>query len=485
MFRGGAKAGLARPAEWATIARDVDQLFSTDSAIPGIRWPAMPSARGMAIAALLFQLDRTQWLAAPALLARQIEQLRVLAAHAAAHTPFYRGKLAALLAAADDGQFLDAWRRLPVLERSAVQEAGDNLESRAVPPEHGEVTEIHTSGSVGLPLLALRTELWELIWDAFTVRNHLWHRRDLTLTLAAIRESAPDKALWPDGLRGERWGPATGEVFATGPCVSLNVTTPLARQAEWLMRQDPDYLLTHPTILERLVTHCREHGLRPKRLRQVETISEALPARVRELTRAVWGVGVVDVYSTRELGYLAFQCPEQEHLHVQAESALVEILGDHGRACAPGEIGRVVVTPLHNFAMPLLRYAPGDYAEAGGPCPCGRSLPVIKRVLGRRQNMLVLPSGERSWPLLSAKDLERMLAAAPIRHYQFVQRRRDQLELRIVCTPQPTAEQQAALIEWVRGKFGRDFAVTLTLLDELPLTPAGKFADFVSAIDAG
>jgi phenylacetate-CoA ligase len=48
------------------------------------------------------------------------------------------------------------------------------------------------------------------------------------------------------------------------------------------------------------------------------------------------------------------QCPEYEQYHVQAEHLLVEILSERDEVCAPGEIGRVVVTPLRNFAMPLI-----------------------------------------------------------------------------------------------------------------------------------
>ena len=56
---------------------------------------------------------------------------------------------------------------------------------------------------------------------------------------------------------------------------------------------------------------------------------------------------------------------------------------------------RVVISTLHNFAMPLLRYDIGDFAEVGDDCPCGRRLPVLKRILGRQRNLLCLPSGQR------------------------------------------------------------------------------------------
>ena len=123
-------------------------------------------------------------------------------------------------------------------------------------------------------------------------------------------------------------------------------------------------------------------------LREVRTLGEASTPDLRALCREAWGVPLVDVYSAEEVGYIALQCPEHEHYHVQAESVLVEILDERGAPAPPGETGRVVVTDLHNFAMPLVRYEIGDYAEVGEPCACGRGLPVLRRIVGRVRNML-------------------------------------------------------------------------------------------------
>jgi phenylacetate-CoA ligase len=59
------------------------------------------------------------------------------------------------------------------------------------------------------------------------------------------------------------------------------------------------------------------------------------------------------------------------------------VLDQRGNPRGPGEVGRVVVTPLNNFAMPLIRYELGDTAEVGAPCACGRGLPVLTRILDR------------------------------------------------------------------------------------------------------
>ena len=89
------------------------------------------------------------------------------------------------------------------------------------------------------------------------------------------------------------------------------------------------------------------------------------------------------MYTCQEAGYLALQCPDYPHFHVQSENVLLEVVDDVGQPCGPGEVGRVLITSLNNFATPLIRYELGDYAEVGAPCPCGRGLPVLKRIMGR------------------------------------------------------------------------------------------------------
>jgi len=448
------------------------------SFIPEICWPAVPSGQGMALLSLLFQLEHSQWWPAEEHLRRQAAQLRLLIDHANRTVPFYRDR--PIATTIDPLQLLsEEWLAAPILTRRDVQEAGEALLSREVPESHGAVSEVFTSGSTGKPIRALRTELWRLFWSAFTVRDHLWHRRDFAGTLAVIRESGAGKAPYPNGELADNWGRSTAEVFSTGPSASLNIMTPIDRQLEWLERQNPDYLLTHPSIAARLAASCIREGIRLGKLRQVETISESLHPRVRDLCREAWGVPVVDLYSAREAGYVALQCPSTENYHVQAEGILVEVLDKTGRPCGPGETGVVVVTPLHNFAMPLIRYELGDLAEVGEPCPCGRGLPALKRILGRRQNMLVMPWGEERWPLLSSGNIKTLLSLAPIRQYQFAQKGPGHIDLRLVVVRPLSDEEEAALKRWVQEKFGYPFDVSLMYLDEIPREPSGKFDDFV------
>lgn len=459
------------------------------SAMPGIAWPALPSGPGAALLAILFQLDRTQWWPAERIATAQRRQLAALLAHARAEVPFHAARLpTALPDAADGAAWEAAWQAIPVLTRAEIQaaEAEETMLAQRLPPGHGEYREIFTSGSTGRPVRAVRSQIWELVWSAFTLRDHLWHRRDLTGTMAVIRESGAGKAAWPEGDAQQGWGFSSAGLFETGRLVSLNVTTPVDRQAEWLARQDPDYLLSHPSILARLAVATQEAGLRLPRLRQVIAIAETLRPEHRAAIEAAWGVPVVDVYSTREAGYLALQCPDHPHYHVQSEGLRVEVVREDGTPCAPGQTGRVLVTPLHNLAMPLIRYDIGDAAEVGPPCPCGRGLPVLTRILGRRQNMLRLPDGGRRWPLLSSGDIAGLLAAAPaLRQYRIVQRALDHLHVMLALGRPATAAEDAAVAAWARAKFGAGFRVTVEGLDDMPRSAAGKSEDFVCEVPDG
>jgi phenylacetate-CoA ligase len=164
---------------------------------------------------------------------------------------------------------------------------------------------------------------------------------------------------------------------------------------------------------------------------------------------------------------------------VQSESVKVEVLDDAGRPCAPGAIGRVVVSSLHNFAMPILRYKLGDYAEAGAPCPCGRGLPTLARILGRSRNMLVLPSGERYWPLSGAFEFRDI---APIRRSQMVQLDLERIEMRMVADRPVTPDEERRLAGVVRRWVGHPFEVQFKYLDAFPASASGKFEDFISMV---
>lgn len=451
---------------------DPAALGAVPSSVAGVVWPPLVGGEAAYLAALMYQLEQTQWLSADAIIRRQHEQLVQVATHAHSHSVHFRGRMQAAGLQPEQLSTQEALRQLPVMRRRDVQTAGTALFCTQIPRAHAPVAESSTSGSSGEPVVVKRTAVSRLMWLAMTLREHVWQRRDFHGKLALIRNPLQAEQMdWPT------WGPPVSLLFETGSSHGLALTAGVARQVEWLQSINPDYVLVYPSNLAELIGQFEQRSLRLPRLRQIRTINETLTPDVRESARRVLGADIADTYSSAEVGVIAVQCPDSGLYHVMAEGLVVELLDEQGEACVPGQVGRVVVTDLHNFATPLIRYDLGDCAEMADACPCGRGLPALKRIAGRRRNMARLPDGRTLWPAIGGL---RYSEIAPIRQFQFVQRDREAIEVRLVCDAPLTTGQERRMGDLIHEALDFPFQLQFTYFQEqIPRGPGGKFEEFV------
>jgi phenylacetate-CoA ligase len=448
-----------------------DSEWQYRSVVPGIGWPAIPGDQQAGLLTLLFQLERSQWIEPDELRELQLRQLETLLRHAHDTVPYYRERWRGLY---DPQAPLTGERfsRLPLLARGDLQGNFDTLKSTDFPASHKPVAEVRSSGSTGTPVRVMKTAMTQMLWQAALLREHAWHRRDLAGKLAVIRHGVKAGA-------AESWGSPLRDLARTGPGVRMPTSAPVDAQLRWLEGEQPDYLLTYPSNLNELLRLALRSGVRLPRLREVRTVGEVVTPELRESCREAWGAPIVDAYSAQEVGYFGLQCPGREHYHVQSETVMVEVIDEHGRPCSPGQVGLVVVTPLHNFAMPLVRYVMGDYAEVGARCDCGRGLPVLNRIVGRVRNTLVTSSGERYWPSFGTRKLTDI---APILQHQFVQKSPDLIEARLVTATPLTGEQEERLRQHILSRLPGGFRLAFAYCPQIPRSASGKFEDFVSEV---
>jgi phenylacetate-CoA ligase len=452
------------------------------SNIDGVVWPALPAPQGAALASLMFQFEESQFYAPEQILRQQCLQLRALLTHAATSVPFYAERMAKAGFDPKGEVTLETFRRIPILTRSEVQQAGPNTLAKTYPSTHGTAAEVKTSGTTGRPVVVRKTGLTQLMFMACELRAHRWHGRDMGGKLAVIRWMDKSQAPAPHGWSGPSWGPPADLLYrATGPAAALNIASRLEEQAAWLLREDPDYLLSYPSNILALAEYFERNGYSLSRLQQVCTVSEVVTKHMRETCRGIWNVPVTDQYSCEEAGQLAIQCPEHPHYHVQSENVLLEVVDEDGVPCPPGKSGRVLVTTLHNFASPLIRYDVGDYAEFGTSCPCGRGLPVISRILGRQRNRLVLPNGRSEFPYFG-EHKDYLAITDAVLQFQFVQHSVEEIEVKLVVSKPLTHDQEERMKQLLLRSLGHPFRVTLTYHDEIPRSPSGKFEEFVCAV---
>lgn len=452
------------------------------SQMPMIEWPAMPSASAAYTLALVMQLEDSQWWTPDMLLSHQLRQLESLLGHAYQQVPHYRKQLDSCGYQPGDRLDPESWRSIPTLKRKDVLELGRKLDAAQVPKEHGKPHTIRTSGSTGQPVTINRSAIALRMIYAISIRAHRWYGYDFNLPVATIRHFPDKPPQPPDGVRLPSWGDPVSPLFHTGDAWCLDTRSNASEQLAWLQKINPAYLVTAPSVAEAVARLSLRRGVSLPALRQVRTMGETASESLREAVQAAWGVGVTDTYSSNEVGHLALQLPGTDRYFVPQEHVYLELLNERDQPVKPGEAGRVVVTPLLNFATPMIRYEMGDFAELGKLSDCGRGLTVLNRVYGRTRNMLVMPDGDRRFASFGLKTFNSDYGDR-IQEYQFVQRTPDQLELALLMDRPFTGEEEQALIRHVQDWVKYPFKIRIRYPTSIPRSGAGKFEVFRSELE--
>lgn len=437
--------------------------------LSGLVWPQIPDLNAGEILPLAMQarFQESEWWSPEKILDHQLGQLHSLIRHAQTTAPFYRDRLADIAAKSVSELSIDTLRALPLLTRSEILEAGENLTTTALPQGHITMRDVRTSGSTGRPVTVKSSAMTGLFFRSMNLRHHLWHRRNLAGKYVAIVTMKPGET--------RRTYNAWASGFKTGPAIGFSYSLPIDQLVDLVVNEEPDYMQIRPSTLEGMLRQSVATGRTPSKLKHVCTQSEVVSDDLRALCREAWGAKISDIYSSEELGFIALQCPEEEHYHVQSENCLVEIIDDDGTPCPPGKMGRVVVTSLNNFASPLIRYEIGDYATFGKPCSCGRGLPVINRIAGRERNLAMLPDGRKVTVTLSGAAIFHEL---PLRQFQLVQTSLETIEAKLAVRRPLSVAEELRFANYINEGVGHDFQFEFTYVDEIPLLPSGKYEVF-------
>jgi phenylacetate-CoA ligase len=427
--------------------------------------------------AFLSALEMTQHLSAEKLHAYQRRLLETIVRHAHAETDFYPDRLAPLLRS--DGSIdWDRWTDVPVVTRRHVQDDFGPMIARRLPNLAGGGWDETSSGSTGMPVSHLSTGIQEVASAAASERFFRWHNISpdkLTVRIVATRNP---EAVLPHGRLKPAWRIGHEDSVA----IDLNIKTPIAEQIAFLDAKKPAYLMTYPTNFRELARAAESMGRRLS-FEAVFTVGEMVSDDVRAGIQAHYGHLPLDRYGASEVGHIAATCPECDAHHIASELVLIEVVDENGKPVPPGTPGRVVATPFYSLAMPFIRYEIGDHAVLSpDPCPCGRTLPVLSRILGRTRNVFRFGDGSSVWPVLYSADLSGFV---PNRQYQVVQHSMTDIEFRYV----PSAENQTAdlegLTEYMREKLHPTVTVRATKMDVIPRSEGGKYEDYMNLVGVG
>ena len=188
---------------------------------------------------------------------------------------------------------------------------------------------------------------------------------------------------------------------------------------------------------------------------------------------------VFDFYGCHEANLVAWECPVSGMMHTPDDATIVEVMCD-GRPATEGETGEVVLTSLHHYTMPFVRYRLSDLAVRGpARCPCGSSFGTLARIVGRTFDDFVL-RGRR----IQAQQIgKRIVDAAPwIGQYQLEQEREDRVVLRVTPEPENASPDLEPLRAATADALGPGIDLEILLTRDFPREANGKTRVFRSLI---
>jgi phenylacetate-CoA ligase len=169
------------------------------------------------------------------------------------------------------------------------------------------------------------------------------HDIDWSKRLANYTGRDPGVGGWPDGEARGPWGPHWAPGSGIGRRLDVNLMTSNANMLEFLTRNEIDYLISSQNLAHVLALEAKRLGVEVT-LDRIMLHGNAPTQAGRRACEEVFGARLMPLYSSKEGHRMAHTCPTGEHYHVHAENILVEIVDEEGRVCAPGQLGRVVIT---------------------------------------------------------------------------------------------------------------------------------------------
>lgn len=396
----------------------------------------------------LNEMRRAQWLNSESLRLRSEARLRLLLQHAAENVPYYRTLYRRLNLTPNELRAVVDLEKLPILSKSDYRE-GARETFYASNIDHSFRIDRKTSGSTGEPFeFSLDRRALPIIFASHLFYDS-WH--GLQPFDRYIRIVAPPPAPAPlpsDAPARVRLQKAITSglqnLYEAWTQEKISLWQVNAEGAETVWRRidkfRPKFVMGYTSSLAAISDELLRRNLKLRHpVHGVIAIAETLTPDRRRLIEEYFQAPIINRYGLREFGsWSAQSCLHSpDRFHVNTELVVCEVVRLDGTRCEAGETGRVVLTDLHNFVRPFIRYDTGDLAAAvTESCTCGRGFPLLGPIEGRSLDCLTTPSGAQVSPAVLGHFLfvycDHVKA---VRHYQLVQESATRAKLLIVPGP--------------------------------------------------
>ena len=413
--------------------------------------------------------ENTQYLPLDELERIQFLRLKKIIAHAYENTTFYKKRF-------DNAGFNpygmsspEELESVPILTKEDIRE---NLpEMLAQNFSQKELHSSETGGTTGVKIVFYRDNYCLAPKAAATIRCERWTGWDIGERVGLV---------WP--ARQDYVGAYTIKAKIKNDLTERYITLPAAVLSEsdihdycqQLKKYKPTKIRCFPYSLYLVARYILENSITGICTKGVIATGEPLYDHQREAIEKAFNCRVFDSYGSRETALIAQECEYHNGMHINMECVFIEFLDENGNGVGRGELGRIIVTDLLNYGMPLIRY---DLGDLGVPlekkCPCGRSLPLMGGIEGRVVDEIVLPSGKK---VSSITLVLYLVDNGPlVGQVQIIQDAIDHLTIKLTNNPLPDETVFKYYLDTTKELLGKEIRVDFEIVDEILREPSGKY----------
>jgi len=414
----------------------------------------------------LYKLRKNQWLKTSELEEVQRRKLKGIIKHAYENVPYYRQLFDSVGVKPKNISTVEDLAGIPITTKSRLQELPIN-EIFAKDVNLEKCIMERTSGSTGMPLNIIFTqrerELLSTVWTRTFMENG-FRSKDKRVIIRSISDFSPRK----------RWFQYLG--LMRRDYISFFETKD---PVEVLQKANPDIISSVPSILKLLAIEVKKRRNLKIQPKAIFSTSEILDQQTRSLISSTFKAEVFDHYSSEEFGCVGWECSEHSGYHVNIDTVVVELVWN-GKSVPLEKRGKIICTSLNSYAMPLIRYEIGDIGILSDKqCPCGRGLPLMKKLEGRSEDFIQLSNGKMIAPTTFSMIIRGLKG---IKQYRIEQEEINKLIIYLV----KGNDFEPSIPEQIRGRVKKslqeDIHVKIDIVDSIPRDSSGKLRSVISKV---
>lgn len=403
----------------------------------------------------------------------QRKKLSSLLLHAT-KIPYYRNSLNSLGITYNDiknDNPSDILGKLPILSKSLLKDNYDNLSASDYQKRGFSVN--YTGGSTGVPTKFMQDHNYKEHSQAYKSLAYSWRGIDSFDDIFYIWGAARDMN---SGLAGSVKNFLRNRYYFN--CFSLTKKNILFC-IQKLNAKKPSLIVSYADAIYEIARYANEHNLFVEPQQAIHTGAGNLYDFMKEEIEKCFQCKVFNHYGARDAGSIASECVGQSGLHLMELHQYVEILDEDNRPVLDGNEGKIIITTLDNYSMPLIRYEIGDRGikMPYEKCSCGRTFSKLESVTGRSEDRVITPDGQ----YIDSNFFVHFIGVecnqtGDVKKFQVVQKKINEIEINIVPMKGFIDD---AIKENIKTKLldriGNSISLSINTVQNIPKTQTGKY----------